>query len=72
MSENVVIQSVIEEPAKHLASAATTPMGVATGDITLAVVAAAASLVLTCYLIYKTHLSVKLLKIKLAKEDRRD
>lgn len=71
MNGNVVIESILQEPAKHAASLATTSTGMATGDI-LGAVAACAGIFLTCYLIYKTHLDIKLTKIKLAREDRRN
>lgn len=77
---NIVVESFAQEKERHIINAATTgtaatvsATGTFLGDFLgfLPVAGMIAGPIVYCYLVYKTYLDIKLLKIKLAKEDRR-
>jgi len=68
---SVAVQSVIQEPIKHVTNAAAGMAGVIVAPDWLGISIGIVSLVTACAILYKTFQDIKINNRTLAKEDRR-
>lgn len=68
---SVAVQSIAAEPVKHAASAAVGIVGVSAGPDFLTIAIGVSAIAASVTICLKTYKEIRLLNIKLAKEDRR-
>ncbi len=69
---SLAIQSIAKEPLKHAVNAAAGATGVSVAPDYLAIAVGIVSVMTGLIITYKTYQEIKLLRIKMAKEDRRE
>jgi len=68
---SLAIQSIVKEPIKHAANAVAGTTGVSVAPDYLAILVGIVSVMTGLIITYKTYQEIKILRIKMAREDRR-